>query len=408
LNKLRVIVVLVLGLMTAAVLVSVPPLEWTAAYAQAKQKPAAKKAPAGKDAAKEQQERAPFTLEDVDAAVIPGIADARAWGDSAKDFARLLPQASGPWLAVSGGGSDGAFGGGLLAGWTESGSRPEFAAVTGSSIGALIAPHAFLGPSHDEAVRRNFTTISAADVFEDRMSRDSLFDYWPLKRNIEQNVTSKLLADIAAQHARGRRLFVATTNLDAGRRVIWNMGAIAARGDDQAVKLFRQILLASCSIPGLFSPVGIDVQANGKAFQEMHGDGTLTAPFFAVPETMLAADSAARPPLSELYVIINSKLGPEFSMPSRSIASVLGRAIAVALTQALRSQLMLVHAGTQRHGIALRVAHVDAAFNHPARGPFDGKYMQALYALGVAAGKNGTAFEEAGPDLIRRGAHEAK
>ncbi len=117
-----------------------------------------------------------------------------------------LPQTSGPWLAVSGGGSDGAFGGGVLAGWTESGSRPEFAAVTGSSIGALIAPYAFLGPGYDEAVRKNFTTISAADVFEDRMSRDSLFDYWPLKRNIEQNVTPTLLADIAAQHARGRRL----------------------------------------------------------------------------------------------------------------------------------------------------------------------------------------------------------
>jgi Patatin-like phospholipase len=407
LPKLRILVVFALGLIACTVLVSSPTMEWTAAHAQAKKKPG-KKAPAAKDAAKDQQERPPFTLADEEAAIIPGIADARVWGDSEKAFASLLPQTSGPWLAVSGGGSDGAFGGGVLTGWTESGNRPEFAAVTGSSIGSLIAPYAFLGPSYDEVVRRNFTTISAADVFEDRMSRDSLFDYWPLRRQIEQNVTEKLLADIAAQHARGRRLFVATTNLDAGRRVVWNMGAIAARGDDKAMKLFRQILLASCSIPGLFSPVAIEVEANGKAFQEMHGDGTLTAPFFVVPETMLAASSTTRPPLSELYVIINSKLGPEFSMPSRSIASVLGRAIAVALTQALRSQLMLVYAGTQRHGIALRVAHVDAAFNHPARGPFDSKYMQALYALGVAAGKSGTAFEEAVPALILRGAHDAK
>ena len=100
-------------------------------------------------------------------------------------------------------------------------------------------------------MRKNFTTIGAADIFEDRVTRDSLFDYWPLKRQIEQNVTAKLLAEIAAEHARGRRLLVATTNLDAGRRVVWNMGAIAARGDEKALKLFRDILLASCSIPGL-------------------------------------------------------------------------------------------------------------------------------------------------------------
>ncbi len=114
---------------------------------------------------------------------------------------------------------------------------------------------------------------------------------------------------------------------------------------------------------------------------------------------MLSAGSTARPPLSELYVIVNSKLGPEFNMPSRSIRGVLGRSIAVALTAALRAELMLVHAGAQRHGIELRIAHVDAAFNHPARGPFDGKYMQALYEFGVAAGKNGTAFEDGLPGL---------
>ena len=213
----------------------------------------------------------------------------RAWGDSAADFARLLPQASGPWLAVSGGGSDGAFGGGLLAGWSQAGNRPEFAVVTGVSIGALIAPYAFLGAAYDEELRKNFTTITAADVFEDRMTRDSLFDYWPLRRLIEQRVTAKLLSDIAAEHRRGRRLLVATTNLDAGRRVVWNMGAIAERGDDKALKLFRDVLLASCSIPGFFSPVAIDVEANGKQFQEMHGDGTITAPFFVVPESMLSA-----------------------------------------------------------------------------------------------------------------------
>ena len=364
---------------------------------------AERKGPPTKDAGKEQKERAPFTREDADAAVIPGIADARAWGDSETDFSRLLPQASGPWLAISGGGSDGAYGGGVLAGWTEAGTRPQFAVVTGVSIGALIAPFAFLGPSYDEEIRRNFTTIAAADIFEDRMTRDSLFDDWPLKRIIEQRVNDKLLAEIAAEHARGRRLFVATTNLDAGRRVIWNMGAIAAHGGDKALKLFRSVLLASCSIPGFFSPVGIEAEAKGKPLEEMHNDGTLTAPFFVLPESMLSAGNTARPPLTQLYVIVNSKLGAEFVITDRNIPGVLGRSIAVALTAALRAEVMLTYVGAKAHGIGLHVAYVDPTFNQPSRGPFDGKYMQALYEAGVAAGKKGSAFEDALPDLSVRG-----
>jgi Patatin-like phospholipase len=406
LPRFRVFSGFAIALMICAVSLSVPELQWAPAHAQTKKK-VEKKAAAPKEAAKE-QERAPFTAEEEDAAVVPGIPDARAWGDSETDFARLLPTASGPWLAISGGGSDGAYGGGVLAGWSESGTRPEFAVVTGVSIGSLVAPFAFLGSRYDEEIRKNFTTVGAADIFEDRVTRDSLVDYWPLKALIEQRVTAKLLSEIATEHARGRRLFVVTTNLDAGRRVVWNMGAIAARGDDKALKLFRDVLLASSSIPGFFSPVSIAVEANGKKFEEMHSDGTITAPFFVVPETMFSASAKSRPPLSQLYVIVNSKLGPEFSMTGRSIPGVLGRSIAVALTSALRSEVMLVHVGAQRHGIALRIAHVDPAFNYPSRGLFDGKYMQALYDFGVAAGKKGTAFEKAVPDLSMRGTSNAQ
>jgi len=274
--------------------------------------------------------------------------------------------------------------------------------VTGVSIGALIAPFAFLGPRYDEEVHKNFTTIGAADIFEDRATRDSLFDYWPLKRLIEQRVTPALLSEIAAEHARGRRLFVATTNLDAGRRVVWNMGAIAARGEE-GLRLFRDVLLASSSIPGFFPPVPIEVEANGKKFHELHGDGTLTSPFFVMPDSMLSPRSTSRPPVGQLYIIVNSKLGPEFKMPDRNIPGILGRSIGVALTAALRAEVMLVYIGAQRHGITLRIAHVDPGFDHPSRGPFDGQYMQALYEVGVAAGKKGTAFGDTLPELSMHG-----
>jgi Patatin-like phospholipase len=407
----RIFVGFAVGLVACALLVSsLPPGDGSAhaqKLAEVKKKAGKKGAPKG--SGQQQETRALFTLEEQDAAVVPGFTNVRAWGDSPSDFARLLPQASGPWLAISGGGSDGAFGGGVLTGWSQAGNRPEFAVVTGVSIGALIAPYAFLGSSYDEELRRSFTTITAADVFEDRMTRESLFDYWPLRRLIEQRVNAKLLSDIAVEHRRGRRLLVATTNLDAGRRVVWNMGAIAERGDDKALKLFREVLLASCSIPGFFSPVAIDVEANGKQFQEMHGDGTITAPFFVVPEAMFAVSSTAlRPPVGQLYVIVNSKLAPDFRMTDRTIAGVLGRSIDVALTSALRAEIMLVQAGAQRLGIGLRVAYVDPAFNFPSRGPFDGKYMQALFDFGVEHGKKGTAFGDMLPDLSLRGSNDPR
>jgi hypothetical protein len=366
----------------------------------------AKKEPERKPVAKPErpgpQERAPFTEADQDAAIIVGFPEARAWGDSETDFAHLLPLTTGPWLAISGGGSDGAFGAGVLTGWTQAGNRPEFAVVTGVSIGALIAPFAFLGPRYDDEMRTSFTTISAADIFEDQPTPNSLFDYWPLKRLIEHRITPKLLAEIGIEHARGRRLFVATTNLDAGRRVIWNMGAIAARGDATALKLFRDVLLASCSIPGFFSPVEITVEASGKRFQEMHGDGTLTAPLFVLPEAMFAASSSSRPPLTQIYVIVNSKLGAEFKITERNVAGVLGRSIGVALTSALRSEVSLLSVAARRLGFALQIAYIDPVFSYPSRGPFDGKYMHALYEFGLSASQKGTAFEDGRPDISLR------
>ncbi len=409
-HTLRITSCLAIGLMAGTLLLSAPPLGTSAAHAQqlaeGKKKKVQKK-PAPKEP-KEQLERAPFTLEDENAAVIPGIPDARGWGDSEADFTRVLPSVTGPWLAISGGGSDGAYGAGLLTGWSESGNRPEFAVVTGVSIGSLIAPFAFLGPRYDEELRKNFTTVSAADIFEDRMTRDSLFDYWPLRRTIEERVTAKLLTEIAAEHRRGRRLLVATTNLDAGRRVVWNMGAIAERGGEQALKLFRDILLASCSIPGFFSPVAIEVEANGKKFQELHGDGTLTAPFFVAPDSMFSPSTTTRPPLDQLYVIVNSKLSPEFKMTDRIVAGVLGRSIDLALTSALRVQVMVMSIAARRHGIGLRVAALPASFDFPSRGVFDGKFMKALFEFGLEQGKKGSPFTDMLPDLSQRRSNGAQ
>src|SRR5947207_2010869 len=198
--------------------------------------------------------RPDFTADDQAAAVIPGVPDARFWADSENDFLKALPATPGPWLALSTGGGDGAFGAGLLNGWSESGKRPEFSVVTGVSTGSLMAPFAFIGSSRDDGLKRAYTEYNAGDIFEDVKTAESLVDTWPLKRLIAKEVTPELLAQIAEGYRGGRRLFVATTNLDAQRGVLWNMGAIAAKGDEAALKLFRDILGESTAIPALFSP----------------------------------------------------------------------------------------------------------------------------------------------------------
>ena len=262
-----------------------------------------------------------------------------------------LPATPGPWLVLSTGGGDGAFGAGLLNGWSESGKRPEFSVVTGVSTGSLMAPYAFVGSSQDSGLRRAYTEYNAGDIFEDVKTPESLVDTWPLKRLIAKEVTPELLAQVAEAHKAGRRLFVATTNLDAQRGVVWNMGAIAAKGDEAALKLFRDILAASTAIPGLFPPVMIDVEANGKKTQEMHADGGLSAQLFVAPESMLNTSSTTKIPASALYLIANNRLGPEFQMTERSMIFVLGHSIAVGVQSMLRMNIDRAYGAAKRDGV---------------------------------------------------------
>jgi predicted acylesterase/phospholipase RssA len=174
-------------------------------------------------------------------------------------------------LVLSGGGKDGAFSAGVLTGWSASGTRPTFDVVTGVSTGALIAPLAFLGSRYDQLLRENYTGVRTKDVYRMRpwlsvLWSDALADSSPLQRRIDAQVTDEFLAEIARAHAAGRRLYIGTTNLDTGRLVYWDMGAIAAGTDPNKRDLFRKVLLASCSIPGLLPPVPIEIAVDGRRY----------------------------------------------------------------------------------------------------------------------------------------------
>lgn len=367
------------------------------------------KQPAAPQKAGETPQRPDLTAAEQDAAIIPNIAEARFWADSEADFLRALPTAGGPWINLSTGGGDGAFGAGLLTGWSESGKRPQFALVTGVSTGALMAPFVFVGSSMDDRLKRAYTEYNAGDIFEDVKTPESLVDTWPLKRLIAKEVTLELLAAVAEAHKAGRRLFVTTTNLDASRGVVWNMGAIATRGDEAALKLFRDIMLASTAIPGLFPPALIDVETNGKANKEMHADGGLAAQVYTAPESMLNASSSYKLPATELYVVANTGLTPEFQMSERSLLGVLGRSISVGVRIMLRLGVDRAYAAAKRSDIPFNLAYPALAqTDQQARGVFDSEYMKSLFDLGVARGKTGTPFVPDVGDALRPAAAAAK
>jgi len=377
-----------------------------AAFAKANPKSCARFAK--KDAAPPEQAKQPeppsrpdFTADDQAAAIIPGIPGARFWADSEKDFLATTPSTPGPWLTLSTGGGDGAFGAGLLNGWSESGKRPEFSVVTGVSTGALMAPFAFVGPSQDAGLRRAYTEYNAGDIFEDVKTPESLVDTWPLKRLIAKEVTPELMTKVAEAHRAGRRLLIATTNLDAQRGVVWNMGAIAAKGDEASLKLFRDVLAASTAIPGLFPPVMIDVEVNGKKTQEMHADGGLSAQLFVAPESMLNTSGTTKIPASALYLIANNRLGPEFQTTERSLIFVLGHAIAVGVQSMLRMNIDRTYGAAKRDGIPFYLSYPALAADQQGKGAFDTEFMKGLFELGVTRGRTGQPFVQDVGEALR-------
>jgi Patatin-like phospholipase len=344
--------------------------------------------------------RAPFTAADDAVASIPGMPDVRFWADSETDFEKALPPQRGPWLILSTGGADGAFGAGLLNGLSAAGKRPDYAVVTGVSTGALMAPFVFAGPRYDTALAAVYTHTSAADIFEVGGTGESFLDTWPLKDLIAKQITPALLADIAAAHQAGRRLFIVTTDLDAERSVVWNMGAIAVHatahstnpGGEEAIKLFRSILLASGSVPGAFPPVLIDVESNGKRFAEMHADGGVGGQFFVTPPALMQSTSSYKIPADALYIVVNSSLAPEFQVVERSTPTILAQTVSMAIKADLRVLLDRAYVAAKNSGIGFNVATIPPSFNAPSRGAFDPDYMKALFNVGYDQGKSENPF----------------
>ena len=318
-------------------------------------------------------------------------------------------------LAMSGGGANGAYGAGVIVGWTETGIRPEFDIVTGISTGALAAPFAFLGSGWDAELQVAYTDGATRDLLNwlnlSALISPSLFDSGTLEKLINRSITSTLLREVAIEHGKGRRLLVVTTNLDSEAAVIWDMGALAAHGDLSALLLFRRILLASASMPGLFSPVLIAGRSpDGHLIDEMHVDGTVSTPFLVIPESLLLWRGPGElPKSSAIYVLVNGQLAPEYSVTAGDLPSILGRSFESMSKASLRTTLSATAAFAGRNGMSLQVAEIPVG-THPSSVDLNAASMRALFDLGRARGAAQTAWSSiatTGVDVLSASANES-
>ena len=343
---------------------------------------------------------------------IPDLGDVRFWGDEApadvvaevrRKMPRLTRLAESPRengrpvvnsLAISSGGDDGAFAAGLLVGWTKSGRRPRFEVVTGVSAGALIAPFAYLGPAFDRQLEAIWTRQDSNDLVVKQplavlLGASALADTQPLAELIAHYVNRRLLDAIAQEHLKGRLLFIGTTNLDAQRPVVWNMGEIALNRHPKALLLFRQVMLASVSIPVAFPPVRIQVEAGGMIYDELHVDGGTTRKVFIAPLqlSLRSLDPLyAAPPRHRFYIIANTKLVPEWQPAEAGLLGIAQSSLAAINKSHGAGDLFRLYLLAKRDGADFNLAAIPADFAQRPKEPFDPQYMHALFDAGVARG----------------------
>jgi len=346
-------------------------------------------------------------------AQIPGMSNVRFWGDAVpeafiahfesvtvEEIRERQPGIVGVehhYLAISGGGLNGAFGAGLLKGWTAAGTRPEFTMVTGVSTGALIAPFAFLGSEFDPVLEEIYTGYSTLDLIEPRgwimvATGDAKAGTVQLREKIYNYMTPEVISKIAEAFHDGRRLFISTTNLDVARPVVWNVTAMAASDHPDKRNLISDVLLASASIPGVFPPVLFDVEWNGEIYDELHVDGGAVSQVFVYPQTvdwpslMEVLQVKGRP---QVYVLRNARLDTRWSPVEPDIFSIVGASVASLIRTQGFGDIDRIYLTSLRDGNDFHLAHMPETFERFPEEPFDVEYMRELFGIGYEMARDG-------------------
>jgi predicted acylesterase/phospholipase RssA len=364
--------------------------------------------------------RNPVPPELAASASIPGLPKARAWADEAPEWldewflvddndprAPLLRGVRHYYLAISGGGPNGAFSAGVLKGWTESGLRPEFTLVSGVSTGAIIAPFAFLGPAYDDVLEEIYTTLATDDAIEMRSIPAALLgssgaDTAPLAAMLERYFDQEVMQAIAREHERGRVLVVGTTNLDAARPVSWNLTAIAASGRPDAGDLVRRIILASTAVPVAFPPVLFAVEAEGETFDELHVDGSASSVAYLYPldyDWGTVTRHLEVPNRPNLYVLENGHLHADWNPVEPKLFDIALRSQGALMRAASQGDVLRLYLAACRDALDYRLAYIPDEFQLEPNEPFDSAYMTALFDYGFNLARQGMRWRTAPPGL---------
>lgn len=317
-------------------------------------------------------------------------------------------------LAISGGAENAAYGAGLLNGWSQSGSRPAFDAVTGISAGAIIAPFAFAGSKYDEKLKKLFTHYSTKDILRRKgllptLLGNSIASALPLKRLIDQNIDEDLLRDIAQAYREGRRLYAGTTELDSRKLVIWNMGKIASVGNDSALRLFRKIILASASIPGVFPPVYINVEFNNKVYDEMHVDGGISKNVFFIFDFSEGLDKMAIEKgidfygiKRELYVILNGYAKTFWKEVPNTLPAIAQQTYDLMATAKSIGDIYQLYSFTNADRSDFNLAYIPSDPPPKQKEFFDPIEMRRLFDLGFKEAVHGYDWKKYPPGLNKK------
>lgn len=302
------------------------------------------------------------------------------------------------YLALSGGGENGAFGAGLLAGWSERGTRPEFDIVTGVSIGALIAPFAFLGPEYDKELEYLFTSMSMDELIVSGFwetiagffGGPAITDTTPLRTIVEQFFDQEVLELIAVEHQKGRRLLIGTTNLDSERPVIWDMGALASSGHPNSLMVFREVMLASSAIPGMMPPVLFNVESEKGRFQELHVDGGVTSQVFIYPVDIdLSEYTEENPFVRNLYIVRNSEVKPQYQATDADVYALSVRSINTLIKNQGVGDLYKMKLISERDNYLYQLAYIGPDFKFNGEEQSGQAYMNHLYQYAFEQAKKG-------------------
>lgn len=308
-------------------------------------------------------------------------------------------------LALSGGGTGGAFGAGAVAGLTHTGARPTFDVVTGVSAGALVAPYAFLGPAWDAQLLEAFTGVAGDNLLQSRglglIFGSSVYSGRPLQQLIDAYVSDEMIRATALEANKGRLLLVATTDVASGESVVWDLGAIAMNGGPSARTLFRDVLLASASVPGMFPPVIIRVAKDGLSHDQAHVDGAATVPFFVPPALLQRTRSVPRTGGAAVFVIVDGSLSEPAQTTRLTARAILSRSIHVGLNHLLLTTLELTAATAQLEGANLQYSSIPAGYPLPDAFDFSARIRRPLFHYAYQCAETGrlwTAFPPADDD----------